>query len=52
MNFSKLEVDTAMVMLKPEIPIATKNSVARINRNCGIVGKPRKRKHVSSRGDM
>ena len=52
MNFSRLDVETAMAMLKPEMPMAKKNRTAKIIRNCHTVGNPRKMRHVSKRGDM
>jgi hypothetical protein len=52
MNFSRLDVETAMAMLKPEMPMANRNKTAKITKSCQTVGNPRKMKHVSNRGDM
>jgi len=51
-NFSKLVVETAVTMLKPEIPVASKKRAARIASNCGSEGKPTKTNVVKSSGDM
>jgi hypothetical protein len=51
-NFSRLDVETAIAMLKPEMPMAKKNRTIKIINNCATVGNPRKTKHVSKRGDM
>jgi len=52
MNLSRLDVETAIEMLSPEMPTASRKSTARINSNCHMVGKPTKMKHVSRSGDI
>ncbi len=52
MNFSRLVVDTAVAMLKPEIPVASRKSAPKITNSWGTVGNPRMRNVVKSSGDM
>ena len=51
-NFSKLVVETAVIILKPAIPVASRKSDARIVINCGNEGKPTNKNVVKSSGDM
>jgi len=52
MNFSRLDVETAMAMLSPEMPMAKRNRTANIKNNCQIDGNPTKTKQVIKRGVM
>ena len=51
-NFSKLLVEAAMAMLRPDVPATKRNRAPRIVRSCNGVGNPRKMNVVKRRGDM